>query len=101
LRVTNPVFLFASLPNTLPIGNGYTHFSGKGECSVIDKLELISTKINWRFESMALALGQRAFRYEKWLDLRKLTPGLHAILYFGHQPTGKHKLVLVGVANRG
>jgi hypothetical protein len=68
---------------------------------VIDKLELISTKINWRFESMALALGQRAFRYEKWLDLRKLTPGLHAILYFGHQPTGKHKLVLVGVAKLG
>jgi hypothetical protein len=68
---------------------------------LIDKLEVLSPQINPEFETLALQEGQNAFRYEKWIDLRKTDAKLSAILYFRHRPSGKHKLVLVGVAKLG
>jgi hypothetical protein len=68
---------------------------------VIDKLELMSTTIDPYIKDLVLLHGERAYRYEQWLDLRKIVPELHAFVFFNHRPTGIHKLVLVGVAHLG
>jgi len=68
---------------------------------MIDKLELMSTSINAEIKELTLAHGQRAYRYETWIDLRETVAGLPAILFFNHRPTGIHKLVLVEVAKLG
>jgi hypothetical protein len=68
---------------------------------LIDKLEVLSPQINLDFETLALQEGHDAFRYDKWIDLRKTKFELPAILHFKHRPSGQHKLILVGVAKLG
>ncbi|HSY59120.1 MAG TPA: hypothetical protein VK795_06135 [Terriglobales bacterium] len=47
------------------------------------------------------AAEPRRYRYSNWLDLRKVHPTLQAFLFYNHQPTMKHKLVLIGVGKLG
>jgi hypothetical protein len=68
---------------------------------MIDKLELMSSSITAEFKAHATELGERAYRYSKWLDLRKVHPTLQAELFYEHRPTMKHKLRLIGVAKLG
>jgi len=74
---------------------------GKEAQAVVDKLILLSPKINDLFADVALECGVPAAGYERRVDLRKTDMELPVMLFYRGRHNGHHKLEIIGIAGLG
>src|ERR1700720_4289152 len=67
----------------------------------VDKLSLLSNKIEKEFLDLARAQGLARGGYKNFIDLRKTGYNLPVILHCNGRHNGIHKIEMVGVARLG